>query len=215
MNKNPGNIMDYAAGHSTPEDEVLHKLYRETYLTTVYPRMASGHMQGRLLEMISRMIEPMRILEIGTFTGYSAICLARGLAPGGLLHTIDINDELAEMALRYFSMAGLDKSIIFHNGDALRVIPELNETFDLAFIDGDKKQYLLYYEEIIRKVRTGGFILADNVLWSGKVLTENLENDKDTAGIREFNEFVAGDIRVEKLLLPFRDGLYMLRKISS
>jgi caffeoyl-CoA O-methyltransferase len=208
-------IMEYALRHTSSEDEVLTGLYRETHLKTVYPRMLSGHLQGKLLEMISFMIRPSRILEIGTFTGYSAICMARGLAENGLLHTIDINDELAEMALKYFKLAGLEKKIILHTGDAREIIPRLEDSFDLAFIDGDKEQYLQYYFQVMEKVKTGGFIIADNVLWSGKVLPGSTATDKETAGIRDFNEFVAADPRVEKLLLPFKDGLFILRKIAS
>jgi len=210
-----GNIADYARQHSTPEDDVLHALYRETHLTTVYPRMLSGHLQGMLLNLISHIMSPSRILEIGTFTGYSAICMARGLAKGGILHTIDINDELAEIATRYFRLAGLEKSIILHNGDALNVIPELKEVFDLVFVDGDKEQYIRYYELVMPKLRPGGIILVDNVLWSGKVLPDNPDGDKETLSIREFNSMIAGDNRVEKLLLPFRDGIFMIRKLSD
>jgi len=206
------NITDYSIKYTTPEDDVLQKLYRETHLTTVYPRMLSGPLQGKLLEFISRMMKPSRILEIGTFTGYSAICLARGLAPGGILHTIDINDELAETALRYFREAGLENSIVLHSGDALDIIPGLNEIFDLVFIDGDKEEYIRYYELVIPKVRAGGFVIVDNVLWSGKVLPDCRETDKETISIREFNDLVAGDDRVVKMMLPFRDGIYLLYK---
>jgi len=207
--------MDYAVAYSSPDDSVLHQLYRETHLTTVYPRMLSGPLQGRFLQFISQMIRPSRILEIGTFTGYSAICLARGLAKGGILHTIDINDELAEMALRYFKLALLDDAIVLHNGDALNVIPSLDEVFDLAFIDGDKEQYIQYLELVFPKLRTGGFVLVDNVLWSGKVLPDNRDTDPETLRIREFNNFVVKDSRLEKMLLPLRDGIYILRKVSD
>ena len=206
-------IMEYALQHTTPEDEVLNRLNRETNLKTVYPHMLSGHLQGRLLEMLSHMIRPHRILEIGTFTGYSAICLAKGLPEKGLLHTIDINDELADMALKYFRLAGLSEKIIFHAGDAREIIPELEDEFDLIFIDGDKEQYLEYYEAVMRKLKKSGFILADNVLWGGKVLPGYAGRDKETAGIADFNAFISADKRVEKILLPFRDGLFILRKI--
>jgi predicted O-methyltransferase YrrM len=175
--------------------------------------MISGHLQGRLLEMISRMIQPFRILEVGTFTGYSAICLARGLAEGGMLHTIDINDELAEMALKYFNLAGLGQKITLHTGDARKIIPGIQEQFDLVFIDGDKEQYPEYYAASMMKLKTGGFLVADNVLWGGKVLTGY--RDRETIGIREFNRIVAADPSVEKLLLPFRDGLFIIHKISD
>jgi caffeoyl-CoA O-methyltransferase len=214
MFKDPQKINEYVHDYSSPEDEILLQLNRETHLTSVYPRMLSGPLQGKLLEMISRMIKPSRILEIGTFTGYSAICLARGLSEGGILHTIDINDELAETSLRYFKLAGLENIIKLHNGDACEIIPSLQEKFDLVFIDGDKEQYMRYYEEVLPKLAPGGFILVDNVLWSGKVLPDCRDNDKETACIRDFNNFVKNDNRVDKLLLPFRDGIYMLRKVT-
>lgn len=206
------DITRYAMEFTSPEDEVLYGLYRETNLTTVYPNMLSGHLQGRLLEMISHMIRPQRILEIGTFTGYSAICMARGLDQNGLLHTIDINDELAGVALKYFGLAGLEDRIVMHTGDACAVIPTLDESFDLVFIDGDKEQYVAYYKAMFPKVKKGGFILADNVLWGGKVLAGNIPGDKETKGVQEFNTFVKHDKRVEKMLLPFRDGIFILRK---
>jgi caffeoyl-CoA O-methyltransferase len=215
MPDNLSRIMDYALQHTTAEDEILNQLFRETNLKTVYPRMISGHMQGKFLEFVSYMIRPSGILEIGTFTGYSAICLARGLADGGLLHTIDVNDELEQLALKYFKLANLQDKIIVHNGDARDVIPAIEGLFDLVFIDGDKEQYLQYYELVFQKLRIGGFILADNVLWSGKVLPDCLDHDNETRGIRDFNSFVAADSRVEKLLLPFRDGIYILHKITD
>ena len=206
-------INDYVLRYSSHEDEVLSRLNRETHLTTVYPRMLSGPLQGKVLEFISRMIKPQRILEIGTFTGYSAICMARGLAEGGMLHTIDINDEMAEIALRYFRMAQLENSIVLHCGNALDIIPTLDDEFDLAFIDGDKEEYIGYYERTLAKLKTGGFILVDNVLWSGKVLPDSGDADKETVSIREFNDFIAKDDRIEKVLLPFRDGIYLIRKL--
>jgi len=215
MSDNLGRVMDYASRHTTAEDEILYRLYCETNLKTVYPRMLAGHMQGKLLEFISHMMKPSRILEIGTFTGYSAICLARGLASDGLLHTIDINDELAEMSLKYFRLAGLQDKIILHNGDACVVIPQLDEWFDLVFIDGDKEQYVQYYKLAFNRLNKGGFLLADNVLWGGKVLPGSSDHDKETRGIRDFNAFVMNDHRVERLFLPFRDGIFFLRKISD
>jgi predicted O-methyltransferase YrrM len=215
MPDNNHPVMEYALEHTTTEDEVLARLYRETNLKTIYPRMLSGHLQGKLLEMISRMISPSRILEIGTFTGYSAICLAKGLTTGGLLHTIDKNDELAEMALKYFLLAGMADIIILHTGDAREIIPDLNEQFDLIYIDGDKQQYMQYYEKAMNKLKIGGFILADNVLWDGKVLPGSKIQDKETQGIIGFNKFVLNDQRVEKLFLPFRDGIYIIRKICE
>jgi predicted O-methyltransferase YrrM len=215
MTEQSEHITDYACQHTTPEDEVLYNLYRETNLVTVYPRMISGHLQGKFLEFISHMIKPLRILEIGTFTGYSAICLAKGLADRGKLHTIDINDELTDVALKYFGLAGLTDKIVLHNGDAREIIPKLDEWFELVFIDGDKEQYVQYYEMALQKTKPGGFMLADNVLWGGKVLPGSPDNDKEARGIRDFNQYVRQDNRVEKLLLPFRDGIYILRKIMD
>jgi caffeoyl-CoA O-methyltransferase len=208
-------INEYARQHTTPEDDIIRNLSRETHLKTIYPRMLSGHLKGKFLEMISRMIRPSRILEIGTFTGYSAICLARGLADEGLLHTIDINDELTEMAVKYFALAGMSDKIVIHTGDARKIIPAINEFFDLVFIDGDKSQYMQYYEQVMKKLKTGGFIMADNVLWNGKVLPGYKGNDKETKGIRSFNDGVADDNRIEKLMLPFHDGIFILRKLQD
>jgi predicted O-methyltransferase YrrM len=205
-------IMDYALKHTTEEDAILASLYRETHLMTVYPQMISGPWQGRLLTMISQMIRPSRILEIGTFTGYSAICLAKGLSEEGILHTIEINDELVEIAQNYIRRAGFVEKIVLHNGDACQLIPSIEEDFDLVFIDGDKEQYLTYFELIVEKVRPGGFILADNVLWGGKVMQAEGTVDKETRGIISFNSFVMQDTRVEKLFLPVRDGVFILRK---
>jgi predicted O-methyltransferase YrrM len=208
-------VYEYALGHSSSEDDILNGLYRETYLQTVYPNMISGPLQGKLLEMISKMIKPSRILEIGTFTGYSGICLARGLVEGGFLHTIDINDETMDMAIRYFQLAGLSDRIIIHTGDALHVITTIDESFDLVFIDADKEQYMQYYHAAFGKLKTGGYMLADNVLWGGKVLHGAKYSDKETRGIHEFNTFVSQDTRVEKVLLPLRDGLFLMRKLSG
>ncbi len=204
-------LSDYILNHSSPEDPVLAELYRETFRKVLYPRMASGHLQGKLLEFISRMIQPSAILEIGTFTGYSAICLARGLQDKGQLHTIEINDELRTIIEHYFEKAGLQKKIILHTGDARQIIPSLNLEFDLAFIDGNKQQYLEYYHAVYPKIRKGGYILADNVLWNGKVTKPS--RDKETAGIVAFNDYVKNDNKVEKLILPLRDGLMLIRKI--
>jgi caffeoyl-CoA O-methyltransferase len=205
--------MEYITSCSSAEDPVLAELYRETHCKVLYPRMISGHLQGKLLEFLSRMIQPEAILEIGTYTGYSAICLAKGLKPGGKLHTIEINDELQPLIDKYIRKAGLQDTVILHTGDARKIIPSLEEEFDLVFIDGDKEQYLDYYKEVFRKTRTGGYIIADNVLWSGKVIAPS--KDKETNGIIEFNEFVKNDICIEKLILPFRDGLMLIRKTKE
>jgi caffeoyl-CoA O-methyltransferase len=208
-------IAEYALRHSSAEDDILYGLSRETHLRTVYPRMLSGALQGRLLEMISHMLKPMKILEIGTFTGYSGICLTRGLAEGGILHTIDINEETTLIARKYFNLAGLSEKIVVHTGNALDIIPTLDEQFDLAFIDGDKEQYVPYYNAVFEKLKTGGFILADNVLWGGKVVNVSNYADKETKGILDFNTFVLQDDRIEKLLIPLRDGLFLIRKLSA
>jgi len=208
-------LEEYAEAHTTPETEVLHKLNRETNIRILHPRMLSGHIQGQFLKMISGMIRPKQILEIGTYTGYSAICLAEGLADEGLLHTIEIKPELEEMATDYFNRAGVIHKIKQYIGDALTIIPAINETFDLVFIDADKENYLNYYRLLIDKLKPGGYLLADNVLWSGKVVLSVPANDKETKGIMEFNDFVQNDPRVENVLLPFRDGVMMVRKITE
>jgi caffeoyl-CoA O-methyltransferase len=215
MSVNDDAIYEYARQHSSPEDEVLAALNRETHLRTVYPNMLSGHLQGKFLEMVSHLLAPHRILEIGTFTGYSSICMARGLAEGGLLHTIDINDETMVIAKKYIHLAALDDKIILHTGKAIDIIPNIQEIFDLVFIDADKPQYISYYNAVVKKLRVGGVILADNVLWGGKVLNENKYPDRETKGILDFNKFVSEDARVEKVLVPLRDGLLMIRKVSE
>ena len=201
----------YAEAHTTAESEVLRNLSRETHLKVLMPQMLSGHLQGAFLQLLSHAIRPRRVLEIGTFTGYSAICLSAGLTDDGQLHTIDINEELADMQDRYFAEAGLTKKIVRHIGDARNIVPTLNETFDLVFIDADKVNYLHYYELVFDKVRTGGFIVADNVLWSGKVV-EDLP-DASTRALMEYTATVAANSRVETVLLPLRDGLLVARKV--
>jgi len=202
----------YIRDHSTPEDKVLEELYRQTHLYVVNPNMASGHIQGKFLEMLSYMIQPATILEIGTYTGYSAICLARGLKSGGQLHTIEINDELNEMSTHYFALAGVADRVTLHTGRAQDVIPGMNYLFDLVFIDGDKREYSEYYDLVFEKVRKGGFIIADNVLWGGKIEGEEALKDPQTKGVVKFNEMVRKDPRVEKIVLPLRDGLMLIRK---
>lgn len=205
------DIENYALQHSSPEDAVLQNLNRETHARMLYARMLSGHLQGSFLEIMSRMISPKRILEIGTFTGYSAICLAKGLQPDGLLHTIDVNDELEAMIRKTIASAGMDGQIIYHIANALDFIPTLYECWDLVFIDADKENYLNYYQMVFESVRPGGYIIADNVLWSGKVLDEKCQ-DSETKAIRAFNQHVTDDQRVDNLLVPIRDGLMLIRK---
>ncbi len=205
-------IEQYILSQIDKEDEVLHEIDRQTNLQTLYPSMLSGHLQGKFLELISKMLQPSRILEIGTFTGYSAICLAKGLIENGMLHTIEINDEMQNFLHTYFAKAGLANKIQLHIGDANQIIPTLNETFDLVFIDGEKTQYISYYNLILPKLRSGGIILADNVLWYNKVLEKPENADAQTRGILNFNEFVKNDNRVEKVILPIRDGISLIRK---
>jgi predicted O-methyltransferase YrrM len=206
------NLDRYISEHSTPEDGVLEELYRQTHLYVVNPNMVSGHIQGKFLEMLSHMIHPARILEIGTYTGYSAICLARGLKSGGQLHTIEINDELYEMSTHYFALAGVTDKVTLHTGRAQEVIPSMTYTFDLVFIDGDKREYCEYYDIVFDKVRKGGFIIADNVLWGGKIESSEALKDPQTKGVVMFNEKIRNDHRVEKIVLPLRDGLMLIRK---
>jgi caffeoyl-CoA O-methyltransferase len=207
------HLEQYILEITGPEDEVLEKLNRYTHLKVMHPRMLSGHLQGQILRMLCTMIHPDKILEIGTYTGYSAICLAKGLKEGGILHTIEINDELSDISTRYIKNSGLEDKIRLHTGDAKSIIPTIDETFDLVFLDGEKSEYLSYYHLFFDKVKTGGFIFADNVLWSGKVLKEEKNNDYFTKGIKEFNEFIKNDHRIEKVILPVRDGLMILRKL--
>ena len=205
-------INTYAEAHTTPEPALLQALARETHLKTLAPRMLSGHTQGRLLSLLSKLMQPKHILEIGTFTGYSALCLAEGLATDGHLTTIEANDELAEMIKKYVKKSDHSEKITLLIGDALKLIPNLNNVYDLVFIDAAKRDYAAYYDLIFPKVRIGGLIIADNILWSGKVIEE--KKDMDTRIIDAFNKKIHADSRVECLLLPFRDGLMVARKIA-
>ncbi len=208
-------IVEYSENHSTAESEVLYQLNRETNRNVLQPRMLSGHLQGRVLSMISQMIQPKYILEIGTYTGYSAICFAEGLQKNGKLHTIDINEELEEISNKYFKKANLHNTIVQHVGDALEIIPKLEFHFDLVFIDADKENYLNYYNLLIDTMKSGSFILVDNVLWSGKVLDLSSvaleKDDKETLAIKKFNQKIQEDDRVENVLIPIRDGLMLIR----
>jgi len=209
----PDFIEEYASACSSDEPEVLKKLNRDTRAKVLQSRMLSGHLQGRLLSFISRMINPGRILEVGTYTGYSALCLAEGLTEEGKLHTIDHNPELEDFAAEYFRMAGMDNQIIQHVGEALDVIPSLKETFDLVFLDADKKNYVRYFDLICPKLKTGGLILADNVLWGGKVFDPPDERDEEAMGIVRFNQHIRDHKGVRQLLLPLRDGLMIIEKV--
>ncbi|MCB0806284.1 MAG: class I SAM-dependent methyltransferase [Bacteroidales bacterium] len=209
------NILDYIDRHTSDETELMHLLNRKTHLEQMYPRMLSGKVQGKFLKMISLMIRPERILEIGTFTGYSAICLADGLTPNGKLHTIEADPEIAEFAAAWIEKAGLQEKVIQHSGEALQVIPQLTDEFDLVFIDADKENYLNYYKQVLPIVKPGGFILADNTLWDGKVTDPAELSDKETRGIVEFNDFVQNDPQVENVLLSVRDGVLLIRKRNN
>lgn len=205
-------IEKYLQDYSSPEDPLLEELYRQTHLKFINPNMSTGHLQGKLLEFVSVMIKPSAILEIGTYTGYSAICLAKGLKPGGKLYTIEINDELREFSNSYFKKAGFEKTIVQITGRAQDAIPGIDQMFDLVYIDGDKREYTEYYNIIIRKTNPGGFIIADNILWGEKVLEKN-SKDPQTRGIIEFNEMIKQQKDIEKVILPLRDGLMLIRKI--
>ena len=202
----------YCNDHTSTECEVLKKLNHETHTSVLNPRMISGNLQGQFLTMISRMMQAKCILEIGTYTGYSAICLAKGLPADGVLHTIDVNEELEDINTRYFEKAGFEHQIVQHVGDAGEIIPNLDLKIDLAFIDADKKNYPLYFDLLIDKINPGGWIIADNVLWSGKVIEKLDPSDKATEALIEYNNKIHQDSRVENLLLPIRDGLMICRK---
>jgi len=208
----PEDIEAYVLKHTEKEPEILNELNHETWEKILIPRMLSGHLQGRILSMLSHMISPTNILEIGTYTGYSALCFAEGLKLGGKIHTIDINEELESMVNKYIEKSNLKNTIINHIGDALEIIPTLSETFDIVFIDADKTNYSNYYELVFDKINPGGYIIADNVLWSGKVI-ENKENlDADTLALVNYCEKVQNDDRVQNVLFPVRDGLMITRK---
>jgi predicted O-methyltransferase YrrM len=203
---------DYIIAHIDPESDYLQALYRDTHVKLMCPRMASGHLQGRMLKMLVEMTNPRHILEIGTYSGYSALCLAEGLAEGSMLHTFEINDELEDFTRSWLENSPYVEKIKFYVGDALKMVPHLDIIFDLAFIDGDKRKYIEYYEMTLSFLSQGGYILADNTLWDGHVLVESHSSDKQTTGIKKFNDYVAKDKRVEKIILPLRDGLTIMKK---
>ncbi len=212
MNSIYKDVYQYCEKHTSRPDTVLYELERETYLKILSPQMISGPVQGKFLEMVSALMQPKNILEIGTFTGYAAICLARGLAPDGILHTIEVNPELEWISRKYFEKANLSEKINFQIGDAREIIPTIEVEFDIVFIDAAKFDNDLYYEMVLSKLRTGGLIMVDNVLWSGKVVRN--EQDNATQLIMAFNKKVAADKRVETVILPLRDGLTMVRKLG-
>ncbi|AIZ41664.1 MULTISPECIES: O-methyltransferase [Cellulophaga] len=204
-------LENYITDHSQSEPKVLQELTKETHLKVIQPRMITGHFQGRALSLLSKIINPKTILEIGTYTGYSAICLAEGLQKNGTLHTIDVNEELVEMQRTYFDKSGFGSQIIQHTGDALKLIPDMDETFDLIFIDAEKASYDHYFETVLKKTRPGSVILSDNVLWSGKVVEPLQPKDKVTKILLDYNKKLKEDLRVETVLLPIRDGLTLSR----
>ena len=203
---------EYILQHIDEEGDYLKALYRDTHLKLLYPRMASGHLQGRMLKMFVRMIRPRQVLEIGTYSGYSALSLAEGLEEGAMLHTFEINDEQEDFTRPWLEGSPYADKIKFYIGDALQLLPDMNITFDLAFVDGDKRKYIEYYELVLKMLSPGGYIIADNTLWDGHVLEEPHHTDLQTIGIKKFNDLVATDSRVEKVILPLRDGLTIIRK---
>lgn len=210
----PEELDNYVVNHTEYEPELLQQLTRETFQKILQPRMLSGHYQGRILSMVSKLINPENILEIGTYTGYSALCLAEGMCVNGQLHTIDVNEELVDFQRKYFEKSDYGNQIFQHLGNALEIIPKLNKTFDLVFIDADKENYSNYFNLIIDKLNQGGIILSDNVLWSGKVLdTKFKKDDSSTPALIAYNKLLKDDKRVETVLLPIRDGLTISRKI--
>lgn len=208
----PEELDDYIVAHSAKEPELLAKLNRETHQKVLQPRMLSGHYQGRILSLLSKIIMPKNILEIGTYTGYSALCLAEGLAQNGVLHTIDVNEELYDLQRKYFDLSGYGKQIVQHLGYATEIISEIDTTFDLVFIDADKPNYPKYYESIVDKLNPGGVILSDNVLWSGKVIEKVKNDDLSTHALLKYNKLLNEDDRLETVILPIRDGLTLSRK---
>ncbi|MBT8206385.1 MAG: O-methyltransferase [Eudoraea sp.] len=205
------DLDDYIVNHSEAEPQLLRELRRETHLKVIQPRMITGHYQGRVLSMLSKLIQPRNILEIGTYTGYSALCLAEGLPDDGQLHTVEINEELQDIQKKYFDRSPLGPKIIPHIGDAASVVPELDFIFDLVFIDAGKTEYDVHFENVIKKVKSGGIILSDNVLWSGKVISPASPADKATQALQAYNEKLMQDPRVETVILPIRDGLTLSR----
>lgn len=204
---------DYILAHISPEDDYLHRLWRATHTQLLYPRMASGHLQGCLLTMLTRLIAPRSVLEIGTFSGYSALCMAKAMTPEGVVHTFEVNDEQEEFTRPWLEGSPYPARVVMHIGDVLELLPATDLTFDMAFIDGNKRQYSDYYELAMSRLRPGGYILADNTLWDGHVADPAYDHDAQTQGIRRFNDRVARDARVEKVILPLRDGLTLIRRI--
>jgi len=211
--KETDDIEDYILAHIDTESEYLRKLYRDTCVNLLRPRMASGHLQGRMLKMFVEMIRPRHILEIGTYSGYSALCMAEGLGEGGHLYTFEINDEQEDFTRPWIEGSSYAAKIDFIIGDALLLVPKMDITFDMAFIDGDKRYYIEYFDMVMQKLDRGGYIFADNTLWDGHVLTSPSQSDKQSWGIKRFNDYITADSRIEKVILPMRDGLTVIRKL--
>lgn len=207
----PEKLDNYVVAHSQKEPELLQQLSRETWQKVLAPRMLSGHFQGRVLSMLSKLLNPKNVLEIGTYTGYSALCLAEGIQPKGQLHTIDTNEELYDLQRRYFDKSGFGNQIIQYTGNAINIIPKIDKTFDLVFIDADKQNYPNYLEIILPKLKSGSVILSDNVLWTGKVIEELQKGDKDTEALLKYNKMINEHSQLETVLLPIRDGLTITR----
>ena len=207
----PEKLDNYVVAHSQKEPELLQQLSRETWQKVLAPRMLSGHFQGRVLSMLSKLINPKNVLEIGTYTGYSALCLAEGIQPKGQLHTIDTNEELYDLQRRYFDKSGFGNQIIQYTGNAINIIPKIDKTFDLVFIDADKQNYPNYLEIILPKLKSGSVILSDNVLWTGKVIEKLQKGDKDTEALLKYNKMINEHSQLETVLLPIRDGLTLTR----
>ena len=207
------NLEQYVLSHIDPEPEYLYRLWRATNIHMLHGRMASGHLQGRLLKMLVSMIRPRNILEVGTFSGYSAICMAEGLGEGGMVYTFEINDEQEDFTRPWIEQSPVSDKIRFIIGDAITEAPKLGVTFDMVFIDGDKRTYCETYEMALSVLRPGGFVLADNTLWDGHVVDSTYDHDSQTQGIKQFNDYVQHDVRVERVILPLRDGLTLIRKL--
>ena len=208
-------LEEYISGHINPESTLLRDIYRETNLRLLNPRMASGHIQGRLLKMLVTMIRPEFILEVGTFTGYATLCMAEGLPDGGVIHTVEIDDELEDFIIKGFEKSPYSDRIRLHIGDALKVVPELGLKFDMIFLDGEKRQYPDYYAVLLDYIKPGGYMIADNTLWDGHVVDSSYDSDPQTVAVRKFNDMVATDDRVEVAMIPIRDGLTIVRKIEN
>lgn len=210
-----GTLEDYILSHISPEPPILAKLDRDTHLHFLYSRMCSGHLQGRILKMLTQMIQPKQILELGTFTGYSALCMAEGMPENAHLHTIEVEDELEEHLSGLFRSSNYSERIHLYIGDAMEIIKSLPYTFDMVFIDADKRIYKQYLDEVFAKVNLGGYIIADNTLWDGKITDTNTNHDPQSLGIAEFNDAVAADTRLETVIIPLRDGLTVIKKIKN